>query len=357
MRGIARLAEELGVSTATVSRALNGNPNVNEETRQRVLETAQRLGYAANQAARSLAQGVTHSVGFMIELDQESTTSTDYFFMGVLEGVQTVLTENGLDLLVLPCAKSQDHYRYLERFVSRAAVDGMILAATRQIDRRIELMQSSGIPFVTLGRSQTGSAYSWIDLDFEGVVATAMDRLVARGHRRIAVTVPFGDANYGAIFRRAYEQNLERHGLEVDPDLVFVTRRQEDDGDAVVDRLLEIAAPPTAIILFYEVTAIGIYRRLRQRGLQPGKDLSVIGFRDEQSVRFLTPSVTCFHVSLQELGAATARALLAQMPMTASAFPEELVQFRAPMSLVPGESDAYGPAALSPGAREMSPQS
>lgn len=339
MRGIARLARELGVSTATVSRALNGNPNVNAETRQKVLETAQRLGYAANQAARSLAQGVTHCVGLMIELDQESTTSTDYFFMGVVEGMQAVLAAHGLDLLVLPCAKSQDNFTFLQRFVSRGAVDGMILAETRRIDPRIDLLQESGIPFVTLGRSDSGSGYSWIDLDFEGVMATAVDRLVKQGHRRIAVTMPSSDANYGTIFAQAYRDNLVRHGLDVDETLVFPTRRREDDGDSVVDGLLDRPDPATAIILFYEVTAIGIYRRLAERGFKPGRDLSVIGFRGEDSVRFLTPQVTCFHLSLPDLGTAAARAMLAQIPATASKFSSAVVQCKVSLSLVPGESD------------------
>jgi DNA-binding LacI/PurR family transcriptional regulator len=345
MRGIARLARELGVSTATVSRALNGNPNVNAETRQKVLEMAQRLGYAANQAARSLAQGVTHSVGFMIELDQESTTSTDYFFMGVVEGMQAVLAAHGLDLLVLPCAKSQDNITFLQRFVSRGAVDGMILAETRRIDRRIDLLQASGIPFVTLGRSDSGSGYSWIDLDFEGVMATAIDRLVRYGHRRIAVTVPSGDANYGAIFAQAYRGNLARHGLEFDESLVFVSRRREDDGAGIVDGLLDRPDPATAIILFHEVTAIGIYRRLAERGLRPGRDLSIIGLRGEESVRFLKPQVTCFCLSLQDIGTAAARAMLAQIPLTAQAGSPGVVQCRVPLSLVPGESDGPVPSA------------
>ena len=342
MRGIARLAQELGISTGTVSRALNGKPDVNEATRRRVLEAAQRLGYAPNQAARALALGMTRSVGFMIELDQEGAASNDYFFMGVFDGVQHVLAEHGLDLLVLPCASTQDHYTYLERFVSRSAVDGMILAATRKEDRRIELLQSAKIPFVTLGRSETGSGYSWIDLDFESSVATAIDRLTERGHRRIAVTVPYGDVNFGVIYRRAYQESLARHGIAFDPDLVFVTKRQEDVGDRIVDEMLANPKPPTAVLLMYEVTAIGIYRRLRELGLEPGRDFAVVGFRDEPTVRFLSPSVTCFHVSLQELGTSLARALLAQIPLGKHKASGQIMQHRMPMTLVPGESDACG---------------
>lgn len=343
MRGIARLARELGVSTATVSRALNGNPNVKVATREMVLEAAQRLGYAANQAARTLAQGVTRSVGFMIELDPESAASTDYFFVGVLEGMQAVFARQGLDLLVLPCARSQDNVTYLQRFVSKGAVDGMILAETRRIDRRIDLLQSSGIPFVAIGRSETGGSYSWIDLDFEGVVAAAIDRLAGFGHRRIAVTVPAGDANYGPIFERAYRDSLARHNLPYDPDLVLPTRHREDEGDGVVDQLIDRDDPATAVLLFHEVTAIGMYRRLEQRGLRPARDLSIISFRGEESLRFLTPRVTRYHLSLQDIGQAAARALLALMPLTAPEFPGGEVHRLMPLTLVQGDSDGPVP--------------
>lgn len=343
MRGIARLAQALGISTGTVSRALNGKPDVSESTRKRVLEAAHRLGYAPNHAARTLAQGVTRSIGFMIELTSETATTNDYFFMGVFDGMQSILGEFGLDLVVLPCASNQDHYTYLERIVSRSAVDGMILAATHRVDRRIELLQSSGIPFVTLGRSSTGSGYSWIDLDFEGVANAVIDRFVSKGHRRIALTVPTGEINHGPIFRDAYRDALARHGIPFDPTLVFAARRHEDDGVQIVDDLLGRSSPPTAILLISELTAIGIYRRLNELGLEPGKDFAVASFRDEPTVRFLRPSLTCFSVSLRDLGKSLARALLAQIPPYADAFEKGIVQARAPMFLKEGESDACGP--------------
>ena len=140
MRGIARLAQELGISTGTVSRALNGRPDVNENTRRLVLETAKRLGYAPNQAARTLAQGTTRSVGFMMDLDRETAASSEYFFMGVFDGLQSVLAENGLDLLVLPRPSKTNALDFLRRYVSRGVFDGMILASTQRVDPRIELL-------------------------------------------------------------------------------------------------------------------------------------------------------------------------------------------------------------------------
>ncbi len=339
MRGIARLAHELGISTGTVSRALNGKPDVNGETRRLVLEAAKRLGYAPNQAARTLAQGTTRSVGFMMDLDRETAASSEYFFMGVFDGVQSILTRQGLDLLVLPRPTKEQSLSYLERYVARGVFDGMILAATQRIDPRIDLLEEAGIPFVTLGRSSSGTDYPWIDLDFEGVASTAVDRLVAKGHRRIAVTLPFGNINFGPVFEQAYRQALERHGIAFDAQLVFVTRRHEEAGYDLVDKMLAVPAPPTAILLIYESVAIGIYRRLAELGLRPGKDLAIIGFRDEPTVRFLAPSLTCFSASLHDVGEDLAMALLARIPAYSDAFPSVLVRKLASMTLRPGESD------------------
>ena len=192
MKGIAALAHELGISKGTVSRALNGKPDVSDATRRKVQEIARQHGYSPNQSARSLAQGTTREVGFVIELGGADATGIGYFVMGVFDGVQSVLREHGLDLVVLPCPTDQDRYAFLERFVARGVVDGFILAATRRVDPSIEFLQSSGVPFVTFGRSTSGHGYSWVDLDFEGVADAAIDRLVAAGHRRIALTVPDG---------------------------------------------------------------------------------------------------------------------------------------------------------------------
>jgi DNA-binding LacI/PurR family transcriptional regulator len=343
MKGIARLAQELGISTGTVSRALNGKPDVSDATRQKVLEAARHHGYAPNQAARSLAQGTTRAVGFVIELMWDASVGIDYFVVGVFDGVQSVLRRHGLDLFVLPCPADQDRHAFLERFVARGVVDGIILAATRRVDPSIEFLQSSGLPFVTFGRSTSGQDYSWIDLDFEGVANTAVDRLVAAGHRRIALTVPADDLNFGAVFRGAYREALARHGLPYDPELVYVTGLGEAAGYALVDDLLCLDDRPTAILLVYEIAAVGIYRRLAEHGLEPGRDLAVIGFRDEPAIRFLVPSLTTFTISLHDIGVALGTALIDQMPQYAGHAGQRVTQLRCSLSLRPGDSDSFAP--------------
>lgn len=343
MQGIARLAKELGISTGTVSRALNGKPDVNAATRQRVLDAARLIGYAPNQAARALAQGQTQSVGFMIDLDRDSATSSDNFFMGVFDGVQSVLTKHGLDLLLMPCPSGKDHRSYLERFATRGMFDAMILASVKRDDKRIELLQSARIPFVLLGRCATQKDYAWIDLDFETSVTTALERMIALGHHRIAVTIPKGGVNFGFIFLDTYKQVLARHGIAFDPALVFPTIRTEVSGYDVMDALLGLAKRPTAILLVYELSAIGVYRRLIDAGLEPGRDMAVVGLRDDPSIRFLEPSLTCFGLSLGDLGRKLGTALLAQIPRFQGQFSQGRTESVQPLVLKPGKSDSYPP--------------
>jgi DNA-binding LacI/PurR family transcriptional regulator len=338
MRGISRLADELGLSTGTVSRALNGKSGVNEQTRRLVLEAALRLGYQPNQAARTLASGRTGAVGFMFEVYPEVAVVGDNFFLGVIDGAQTVLASHGLDLLVLPCPGRQPRLSYLDRIVARGLVDAMILSNTDRIDPHIDLLQSAGVPFVTLGRSAADKEFAWVDLDFEHVVETSVDRLVSGGHRRIAITVPFGELNHGYVFLEAYRDALDKRGIPFDPDLVFRTGLGVEDGYLIVDELLDRSEPATAVLLIYETAAVGIYRRLTERGLRPGADLAVIGLRDEAVIRYMTPSLTCFELSLFDTGATLAAAILAQLSPEAQG-DSPLMQVKMPMQIRPGESD------------------
>jgi len=340
MKGIRRLAQHLDISIGTVSRALNGKPDVNEKTRQRVLEAAAELGYVPNQAGRSLREGSTKAIGFTIESGSESAGNGDNFFLGVIAGVQAVFARHHLDLVVLPCPAEEDSTQYLRRMVARGMVDGMIISATHRRDARIELLANARLPFIALGRSSTPGPHPWIDLDFEGVINRAVDRLVAKGHRRIAVGLPSNDINLGFVFLDGYKDALARHGLPFDPKLAIRARSSEQGGYQIAHELLSLSERPTAVVLIYEMMAIGLYRRLNEAGVRPGRDIAVVGFREGPQSRFLSPSLTCFRLSLRDLGIALGESLLASMPAYAEIYPQGLVRRIWPLELVPGDSDS-----------------
>lgn len=341
MKGIRQLAEHLDISIGTVSRALNGKPDVNEETRKRVLAAAEQLGYVANQSGRSLRQGTTNVIGLMIQSSRETVENSDNFFLTVTGGLQSVFSRHNLDLIMLPCPNDEDPYEYLKRMVARRIADAMIISETQRVDKRFDLLAKAKIPFAALGRSLSGTQHPWADLDFDGVANCAIDRLVAHGHRRIAISIPASDINLGFVFAEGYRRALERHGIAYDPALVIRAKSSEQGGYQVADELLRLEDRPTAVILIYELMAIGLYRRVMEANIIPGRDIAVVGFREAPRAKFLQPALTCFRTSLHDLGVELAEILLSSMPAFNHIYPKTNRQTTWPLELVPGESDAF----------------
>lgn len=340
MIGIKRLAQHLNMSISTVSRALNDRPDSSEATRKRVQEAAAKLGYVPNQSGRSLRSGTTGTIGFMMQTGPEITGQGDTFFMSVFDGVQTVLSRHKLDLVALLCSSTEDADDYLRRMVARGVVDGVIISHTKRIDARIEFLASRKVPFVTLGRSITDTGQPWLDIDFETIAAESINRFVARGHRRIAITLPHDDVNLGYVFHESARKALAAHRLELDPSLIYRSLPNESGGYAVARELVKTKDRPTAIVVVNESMVNGLYRGLSEHGYLPGCDIAVIG-RDSPHAQFLSPTLTRFSQSLRDLGVALGEALLASMPQYADAYPLGVVRKVWPVNLVPGESDAF----------------
>tara|TARA_R110002020_G_scaffold3766_16_gene16624 strand:+ start:6694 stop:7734 length:1041 start_codon:yes stop_codon:yes gene_type:complete len=344
MTGIKLLAQQLNVSIGTVSRALNGKPDVSEETRRRVIDAAAAIGYAPNQAGRSLRKGTTGVVGFMMQTGAQITGEGDVFFMSVFDGVQTVFARHQLDLVALLCSSEEDPDAYMQRIVARGFADALIISSTKRIDHRIDFLASRKIPFVALGRSQTDAGHPWLDLDFEGMAEVGVSRLIAKGHQRIGIYAPLDDINLGFVILDAYRKVLSRHGLAFDPDLVFRAHPNEQGGHQIARAIA--AMPPekrvTGFVLPNEVMTLGLYNGLHEVGLVPGKDFAIIG-RDSPQAHYLVPKLTCFRLSLRQLGIDLAEALLATMPAYAEAYPLGITRRVVPLELVEGDSDMARP--------------
>lgn len=338
MKGIRALARHLDISIGTVSKALNGRSDINAETRERVLKAAAEFGYVPNQSGRALRQGATRTVGFMIESNQPAPTDSDNFFMAVFDGVQTVFRRHHLDLIVLPCASDEDPGEYLARMVARGFVDAVIISATRRNDPRIPLLQKAQIPFVALGRSGNID-HPWLELDFEGVAYQSVCRLVERGHERIAVALPATELNLGHLFLKGYKVGLKENGLALSQELVIKTESSEAGGHQLGSTLLELDPRPTAVMLSYELPAVGLYKALKEAGTAPGKDMAVIAFRESPATRHLVPRITSFNTSLREIGIALGQMLLSRMPDFEDTYPDAESKLIWKMDLVPGDSD------------------
>lgn len=336
--GIKRLAKHLDMSISTVSRALNDRPDSSEATRKRVREAAAKLGYVPNQSGRSLRSGKMGTIGFMMKTGPDITDQGHtFFFMSVLDGVQTVLLRHKLDLVVLLCASTEDADDYLRRIVARGVVDGLIISYTRRVDPRISFLADCKVPFVALGRSTTDVGQPWIDIDFETIATESINRLVAAGHRQIAITLPNDDINLGYIFHESARKVLAGHGLKLDARHIYRSSPNEAGGYSIAQKIAKDKAKPTAIVLSNESSVNGLYRGLMENGILPGRDIAVIG-RDSPHSQYLSPTLTSFHQPLRDLGIALGEALLASMPQYAEIYPLGVVRKVWPVTLIVGES-------------------
>jgi DNA-binding LacI/PurR family transcriptional regulator len=152
--------------------------------------------------------------------------------------------------------------------------------------------------------------YAWIDLDFEGLVAEAMTLLLASGHRRIGLVTPPATANSSHVVVAGYRAALARAGLPVDEALIHRGDTDEHDGEAATRELMALEQPPSALLLMGETAPVGAYRALRILDCEPGRDVAVIGLRDNPTCQALSPDLTCFTLDLNALGSALARELV-----------------------------------------------
>lgn len=338
MTGIRDLARHLDISIGTVSRALNGKPDVSPKTRQLVLDAAAELGYEPNFAGRSLRQGSSNVVGFMLATDSDAMMQGDLFFVRVFDGMQSVLCKHDLDLVALLVPSSEDAESYLRRTVARQSYDALVLSSTLRSDARIDFLAQKNIPFVTLGRSLTDGGQPWLDLDFEGMVQTSIARLVEKGHKDIAIALPEGEVNLGYLMLESYQRAIEHHGLTLRSELILTARPGDAGGHDLAATVCQMASPATAIICSDHILPFGIYRGLADLGLTPGKDLAVIGVGTRLS-SLLTPKLTHYRFNLFELGQRLATALLETMPRFQGESLSAATRETVPFSLIEGESD------------------
>lgn len=326
---IKELAQALGVSIGTVSRALNDKPDVSEETRQRVFDAALKLGYSANTFGQSLRRGSTKTVAFVLETGHANARGGDAFFMQIIDAMQDMLAAQGYDLIILPSNSANDPTEFLKRVMARGMADAIVITATRAQDPRLRLLMSGQVPFLSFGRSQISQDYAWIDLDFEGFLRDAMQELAALGHRDIAITIPPGESNIAVILRDTYALCCAELGLPYDPSLVQVAEHSEYGGNEVVYTLLQRPRRPTALVLNYEMMAFGAYSALRDEGLTPGRDLSLITLRRSKQLRFLEPLIAACDIDVDGLGrmlaTETLRVIRGERPNAALLWPVSLI--------------------------------
>lgn len=306
-----QLAQHLNLSPTTVSRALNGYPEVSEKTRERVMTAAAQHNYHPSHHASSLAIGKSRAIGHVVPLTEHMMINPH--FSDFIAGAGDAYAKAGFDMLLSVVPQSEEEAVY-RRFAKDGRVDGVIVHGPLVEDPRIELLQSLGLPFVVHGRTLDEEfTYSWMDVNNFRAFERATQFLLDLGHQKIGLINGFEHMNFAARRRDGYLKALKHAGIPSDPELRFSGEMIEPQGYQAVQTLISANKLPTALIFSSILPALGAVRAMHEHHLLPGKDISLIVYDDQLS--FLQnsgdiPMFTSLRSSIQDAGRSVAQMLI-----------------------------------------------
>lgn len=333
-----QIAAELGLSLTTVSRALNGYPEVARGTREAVLAAAARLHYQPDLRARGLALGRPDAVGLVFPITPGDLGDT--LFLSVAAALSEHLGRAGLDLLIVSTTAGDEVAAY-RRAIRGRRIGAFVVPRTRVRDARLELLQDHGLPFVAYGRSASlASGHAWLDFDNAQGARLATRRLLGFGHRRIAYLGAPAEYNFAALRFAGYCAELAEAGLQPAAGLVLRGMLDRRAGHAAMQRLLGAAEPPSAVLVDNHLAGVGAVHAALQAGRVLGRDLSVIVYDGLGTDSIIRTAITAV---AQPEPAQTGRMLAELTLARLDGQPAGALQRLCQPVLVPGDSD--GPSA------------
>ncbi|TRD22857.1 LacI family DNA-binding transcriptional regulator [Palleronia caenipelagi] len=308
------VAAHLGLSKGTVSRALNGYPDISEATREKVRRAAKELGYRPMAQAQSLRTGKCSAIGLVIQrrdADQQQPFLADF-----LGGLSDAASVHGFSLTVAAAHGNEDMLRVIERLVRDNKADGFVLPRVKSMDTRVMFLSALEVPYVLFGRDQSAGTSVCYDVDGAAAMQDAVRRLAALGHRRIGLIPGAPGSTYAATRERGYREGLREAGLADDRKLISQYAITQSAGATAAADLLDRGA--TALIYMMDRAALGAYIIAHDRGLRIGDDFSIISYDGITEADLVDPALSTYRVDVRRAGQRLAELLIAQVNGTLS---------------------------------------
>ena len=330
---INHLADALGLSKGTVSRALNDYTDISESTRQRVKRHAARMGYRPLSHAQAIRTGRARSIGLVLQFGVYDAQRP--FLAEFLAGVTQSASAENWTLTVATALSEAEMLETLERLIDERKADGFILPRTMVDDNRVDLLRAAHVPFVLFGRTRDSRDCAWYDILGEDAMKEAVQRLAAHGHREIAFVNSGLDYNYAHLRQMGFCRGMAECGLTVREELIIDGAMTAEDGAEATRNLLAHHAPPTAIVFATDMAAMGAYEAMANLGMKVGREVSVIAYDGIPEGAYADPPLTTFNVDSRQAGSRLATLLIERIR---GEHPERLRE-TARARLWPGASD------------------
>ena len=299
------IADQLGVSTATVSLAMRDSTRISEKMRKRVKAALQEAGYVYSRSAASLRTSKTHTVGVVLH------DVSDPFFGALLRSMESALWEAGRIIFLCDSNECRDRQSEFIRKMSEYNADGIIVCPA--IGTSIEDLQSGNIPLppsVLVSRAFVGSDLDFVTNDDRQSAELAARRLLDLGHRRIAFVG--GDPTLDGFQERlkGYQVALDGASIAFDSTLVRPCIAGVSHGFEASDWLLELNPRPTAAICSSDLVTVGFRLGLIRHGIVPGETFGLVGHEDNEGASIVIPPLTVTRVESEKMGKLAADMLL-----------------------------------------------
>lgn len=304
-----QVADRAEVSIATVSFVVNSTKPVKPQTRRRILEAIDELGYQRNATARALATRSSHIIALLYPLMERNHNP-------IVEAAAAAAEKQGYHLVLWP-VPPDNAAAEVTSLIGSGIADGVLLLEVQREDERVAKLRAENAPFGLIGRTRDLAGIDYADIDFEQTTTEAIDHIAGFGHQHLALVIEDLDgtplAGYSPPVRveQTFREVVAGRGLDGQ---VFRVPRDPQVYLSLTNRLLEQAPQTTAIIIMHDEASFGLVNGLRRRGLTIPQDISIVAIAPSAPLRFLIdPGLTTYEFAGGELGRLAAEALIARL--------------------------------------------
>ncbi|MGJ8580820.1 MAG: LacI family DNA-binding transcriptional regulator [Psychromonas sp.] len=308
---IKQLADYLGLSKSTVSRALNGYSDVNSDTRIKVLKAAKILGYKANPTAQRLASGRSKNIGIILPANGPMFVSSA--FSKVLASASELLIKHGYQLIVTTISVTQDEEKVYLDFITSGLVDGLFIVRTRQNDPRITLLNTHHFPYVCLGNEVNYERNRFVDVDNQSAFYQLTQRQIKLGHKRIAFLNGPKKFTLAIAREQGYLKAMKDALLSVEKNWLLYGELTEREAIEMTEQLMTLTRPPSCILCADDAMALGAMVACERLGYQPGVDIAITGYGNYEHSQYTKPSITTIDYDSHAVGEEMSKLMLNQL--------------------------------------------
>ena len=301
------VAREANVSMATVSRVVNGNPNVKPTTRKKVLATIERLGYRPNAVARGLASKKTTTVGAIIP------DISNIFFSELARGIEDIATMYKYNIILSSSDQHKDKELQLINTMLEKQVDGILFMGGNLTEDHINQFKTASVPIVLASAYDPTDTIPTVNIDYELASYEATMYLIEKGHKQPALVASETNSSVNALKYNGYIRALKESNIEVNEDYIVKGVYGYQTGLDAVEKLLELDEKPSAVFVTYDELALGVIHGAQDRGLNVPNDLEVFGFDNTRLAMMVRPTLTTIVQPTYDIGAVAMRLLTKYM--------------------------------------------